>query len=517
MTIRNLSRRVVAALATTMAVGATAIAPAYADWRPPERVSDEMTIPPPEYTAEHDFRWRYPEPRVAMDGAGNATTVFRGLDPRYPEEPMFADRSGGSAPGWSSPQLMATVGAEDLGVARSPSGDTVAVWSHRISGVSGVFVAVRPARHPSFDAVALASSHDGDAVHPDVAVGADGTAVVVWEQRRGDRSVVQAARRRPGGSWSATTTISTETPARSEASGGAAPKVAVGPDGAARAVWQETVGSVFDVVTSRMSPKGPWKGATALDSYSGCASVALNERGGEVVAYRKARSPERTHVRVMERRAGGPWELRILDRDPHVGCPRLAANTRGDAAVIYQRTMDAWHVALRVVERRGAGGWSAPVDASWIGETAHEPRIALGEDGTAVAIWGRTPNPARDSRWMRGPLRGSTDIHFPAELDREAPRMPKPMRMLAVSWPVGDFASGRRYSHLDVGVSRSAARPAHYAGDVAVDPAGNAMAVWEQRTPGTVRHGPQATVVAARFEPGYRRPRGVVVTRPAGR
>jgi len=129
--------------------------------------------------------------------------------------------------------------------------------------------------------------------------------------------------------------------------------------------------------------------------------------------------------------------------------PQVALDEKGDAVAIWARRAGEQSTSPLVVESAaraaGAERWSAPLTLSDPGQSAFAPQIAVDPRGDAVAVWVRLDGPAPTGR----------EIVEGASLPAGATRWSAPQRL---SEP-GQNASGL---------------------DVAIDPAGNAVAVWRR-------------------------------------
>src|ERR1041385_1900986 len=107
-------------------------------------------------------------------------------------------QSAAAAPPWLKPKtLSAPVNGRAPSVAVDGSGDAFAVWTR-----SGI---VQAAQRPAGTTWSKAQDISGgcvDARGVELAVSPAGRAVVVWECPKGGNTIVQAATRGPGGSWS---------------------------------------------------------------------------------------------------------------------------------------------------------------------------------------------------------------------------------------------------------------------------------------------------------------------------
>jgi hypothetical protein len=139
---------------------------------------------------ETDERGHASQPRIAVDGQGNAVAAWRQSD-----------------------------------------GTRLDIWANRLVASTGTWSG--PVR---------LDVDDGDASLPSVAAAGNGQAVVVWQQRATNLDV-RASRFDPAaGTWGAPSLLDTP------AAPGENPKVAVSATGLAVAVWSQQVGSAYDLL-----------------------------------------------------------------------------------------------------------------------------------------------------------------------------------------------------------------------------------------------------------------------------
>jgi hypothetical protein len=117
--------------------------------------------------------------------------------------------------------------------------------------------------------------------------------------------------------------------------------VAVGPDGTAVAAWSRLDGSEYRVQASARTADGSWS-----------APVALSEAGAD------------------------GWD------------PQVAVGRGGAATVVWRRS-DGSGDRIQAASRSSGATWSSPTSLSAPGQDAHDPQVAVGPDGTVIAVWGR--------------------------------------------------------------------------------------------------------------------------------
>ncbi|HST38258.1 MAG TPA: hypothetical protein VLK58_02050, partial [Conexibacter sp.] len=247
----------------------------------------------------------------------------------------------------------------------------------------------------------------------DVGLDAAGNAVAVWTANGPDR-VTQAATRPLGGAWSAPVTLSPE-----GEEGGWEPELAVGADGVAVAVWSSVHHSELwtrqIVLAASREPGGQWSEPVALSDEEGIAisyqpEVVVDSEGNATAIWSEE-TEDAPVVRTRTRPRGGDWSAPVDLTDSFVGWePQLAVAADGEVTAVWNlRGVPEYAGGIIQSKRRpGGGAWSAePDDLSSGDERAVEPRVAVGGDGEAVAVWHSDTNDEPAVRAVRAARRSA--------------------------------------------------------------------------------------------------------------
>ena len=259
-----------------------------------------------------------------------------------------------------------------------------------------------PASAPGWGAPVNISPPGRDASSPQVALNAAGTAVAVWRLRVGrSTEVVQAAVREAGGTWGAPRDISM--PSEVDPNGSQPSlHVALDPGGDAVAIWSEYAGGLNSVVTAVLPAAGDWGPPQQISTPGQTAHgprVALNSTGNAVAVWAEYASPFWWETRVVAaaRPAGGTWSAPqsiAPDGEPGRG-PQVAVDRVGTAFAVWNagRNCDrgVCQYAVQASVRPAGGTWSAPQDLSsdsyW---EITAPQLLVDEAGNALVVWSRT-------------------------------------------------------------------------------------------------------------------------------
>lgn len=227
------------------------------------------------------------------------------------------------------------------------------------------------------------------AAGPDLALAPDGTATVVWSARSGGEFAVFARRIEPNGTPGAVQQLS-------EAGGDAlAPQVAVAPDGTANVAWTRWDGTNFRVQERQIAPGGV--PAEETRTLSGAGQNALDPQvdvapdGEATVVWKRF---DGFHYLVQVRRVAPDGSLegtsqRLSEPKQDAVEPQVAVAGDGVATVVWSRfDGEDSIVQTRRVEAGETLG-AATADLSAAGESAIQPRVAVGPDGAATIVWNR--------------------------------------------------------------------------------------------------------------------------------
>jgi len=328
--------------------------------------------------------------QVAAEPDGGATAVWiRSDGSSYIVQ--TASRAAG-ATGFSSPVDLSEPGrsAWSPQVAVGPDGSATAVW-RRSNGTNDVIqVATRAAGATSFGAPVDISPPGTDAYDPQIAIGPDGTATIVWYRWDGTYGTVQTATRAAGAA-------SFSAPADISVFGQTAffQQIAVGPDGTTTVVWRRYNGANWIIQAATRAAGALGFGAPEDLSATGRDAtrpeVAMGSGGLTTVVWQRSNGSN-TIVQAATRAVGAatfgaPEDLSAAGQDAEV--PQVAIGVDGAITAVWRRidagpTQSIIQVATRAA---GAAGFGAPADLSPAGQFGFDPKIAVDPDGSATAVW----------------------------------------------------------------------------------------------------------------------------------
>ena len=389
------------------------------------------------------------KPRVAIDGAGNATMIWLQLDASTARRNVWTSRkpTGGA---WSAAALLESVDTDffelDLAVdatsgravavwrsattpviygrladatgawgaatsftglgtnlndlqagidangnavavwSQTPAGSTInSIWSSRYSTASGWGGAAR---------VSLAANDRQD-LDPSLAVSASGRAFIVWT--RNGTGIVASQAEAASGAWSEPTVLA----AGVVSTGVGAPRVAADTNGGAMAVWAQGARNASNEIVTNLTSKrfanGAWApAATALytpilTGVLAQARMAVNGSGQFAAVWGQ---PDAS-IRGVQSSAAGVWSAPLVIR-PAVtqlnSVPEIAIDSAGNMFATWaaRANTNAGTSEVWLNQFTPASGWAAGAVHQTSADTAGEPRIAMSDRGQAAMGWTRT-------------------------------------------------------------------------------------------------------------------------------
>ena len=335
---------------------------------------------------------------IAVDDEGNAMVVWS--EDRGDDAGVWSNRFELDA-GWKgAKQLEGGVGIGGLQIATNAQGNAIIVWEHDLDGEGGDARTVVQASYYSISTgwrpALTISNGNGDALQPQVAMDAAGSAIVVWSLWNGTESSIWSNRYVLGVRW--------ETPQRidtSNASEASNPKVAVDPAGDAIVVWSQWYGA--DDTTGIWASR--YAGAVwgnPVEIGSGFYPQVVADAAGNAVAVWGQSNLTAGSSSIQSRRftPGVGWSsARVIDAVANWGGQDIlgvsgsivAMNPAGDAFVVWNRDLN-YGVGSQIMVVRSVRGsdWGTPVAIGRPVESRGPiPDVATDSMGNAIVVWSR--------------------------------------------------------------------------------------------------------------------------------
>ena len=345
------------------------------------------------------------DPHVAIDTAGNAISVWQEAVGLSVRNAVWASRYGAGS-GWSA---AATID-DPIGnsaapqLAMAPGGVAVASFVQSTSN-NGGGVRMLATR---FDGTAWAARSRIDVLDASIdadhrlAIAADGAATVAFNQsdnvtgRRATASGSSAA-----GAWA--------TPEVIGATRSYEPQVALAANGDAVMAWLVTdTPSTSSLWASRRLGAAWSVPVRIVNGGREMAFLRLHaDAAGDAIAVWQERPTLRTEVRATRlAAASGAWSVPVALNDGTLQAqqPELAMRVTGDSIVVWSEASDSGQASGLVMNRYVASdaAWSGPARVQPTGASAGvSPSLALDGSGNAIAVWlqGASANPLRLEVW----------------------------------------------------------------------------------------------------------------------
>jgi len=341
-------------------------------------------------------------------------------------------------------------------------------------------VAAGAAWLPAVDISAEGNEYGFDQ-YPQVAADASGGAVAVWPQLYGPH-LIQAATKLLGGGWESPVDLSPPNQYSLE------PQVAMNEAGEAVAAWIRLDSERKLEVASR-TPQGSWGAPEEISAAGGGPNhvdVAIGPAGEAAVVWTGYQNTSDYIIRAMIRSASGQWGLPIELSKPGQNAwePKIAFDSSGNLVAAWYRWNAKGDTIVQVAEKARSQAWGEPRALSAEGGMAGSPEIAV-SGGQAVVAWERELVIEASVRGVGGAWQPAVEISGPKSaepslgMDGEGNAV--------VLWSSGAEYSLRNAEVASLPVGGNWTKPITIAEDltggwgqpqVAVDPAGRAMAVW---------------------------------------
>jgi hypothetical protein len=341
------------------------------------------------------------EPSVDMDGTGNAHVVWAQHDGSVFN--LWGTRYVAGA-GWVSPRLIEEV---NLGDALSPhvrvssSGNTVVVWRQSDGTRFNIWSRLYAPDVVGWRAPLLVETHDAEASEPRVALGEDGNAIAVWLQRRSTQLDVLASTLA-----ARDTAWATAEPIEFESQGDAdAPQVALDGSGNALVVWRQAEGSVQHVWANRYVPGTRWGSSQRLDGPNGTAarpSLSVSP-GGEGLVLWSSTEGAQTYIGANRYVPGTGWGTasRVSAQDAGPATfPLVAVDSVGNALGVWQQEFEGRQL-IASSRYLPSKGWGTPERLQGLPEgSASPPALGMDASGVVTLVWSHQ-NGTTSSIWSR--------------------------------------------------------------------------------------------------------------------
>jgi hypothetical protein len=406
--------------------------------------------------------------------------------------------AAGAAPRWLPPTAISGTEREpyEVQIAIAPDGEALAVWNSFGSAPRSVIEATSRPLGGEWSAPEPLAESNTFQYSPTVAFGADGSAVVAWEDGAAQSEAVEARTRSAAGIWA---------PAARFGEGnqfGASVAAGIGSEGEAVVAWNYLATNPGEaVLEAATSTDGHWSEPSEISgSYPPFArsSVSAGPEGGAVVAWATAEGTATVNAATVS--STGAWAEPETLAELHHGFELFedvqVAGGSGEEPIV------AWRTSLGESVEEGAVESSTLVNGAWSEPETISPRVAerhprsvrlaVGSDGVAAATWieeGSSSPPVEAAVRSVGGTWSATTLTAPGEVGSEPQVAVAADGSIEAIWNTvapGGEALQLHASRLEAGGWGAAmAIPGGPSGEsvfprLATDQQGDALSVWSQ-------------------------------------
>lgn len=317
-------------------------------------------------------------PQVAMSANGNALAIWAQSDGT--RKNIWANHFDGTD--WGTAQLLETDNAgnaEEPQIAVYADGKALAVWTQSDGTRKNIWANY-------FDGSAwgtaqlIETDNAGNADVPQIAVDGDGNAIAVWAQLDGTRKNIWANRFN-GSAWGTAQLIENY-----DAWSAEYPQISVGADGSAVVVWYQYDGSNYNIWANHFDGSA-WGTAQTIESEASNGfnpRVAVNSSGRAVAVWRMGSSNDNIWANHFDGSAWGTAQL-IEDDAESARDPRIAIDAEGRALAVWMQALPS---PYRIRSNRFDGStWGSDQLSGNASGYAQSPQIAMNSEGFAWAVW----------------------------------------------------------------------------------------------------------------------------------
>lgn len=339
------------------------------------------------------------------------------------------------------------------------------------------------------------SEPGSNVTEPHVALDSEGNATTVWSRWNGVDMVVEGSFRPAGADWGPPENLSEPeggeefTPGAHDAQGA---QVVVDRNGNWTVIWERYAWPLTIIESVSRAPGGSWSEPVQIDAVPQGADpepwLAVDSEGRNTAVWKDGEV-----IMSSFRQFPGEWEEPVPLSQGNSYVPQAAMDARGDAIAVWMHD-DGTHYVVESSYRPEQGEWGGATLVSQPGEEAGNPHVAIDGKGDALVIWrGEDEGEERlraSYRLAGGEWEAPVDISSPGE-QVQAPRAAVDPSGNAIAVWAGDRGElggwdSVHASFQPVGgsweepVELSSAGGDGFPSDVVFDNSGNAAAIWER-------------------------------------
>jgi hypothetical protein len=274
-----------------------------------------------------------------------------------------------------------------------------------------------------------------DSVNSQIRMDALGNTIAVWQKSDGITASIHSAVLPSGGQWSTSERISI--PGHNSR----LPQLAVDANGNSVAMWEHFDGSQFVVQATTRPSGGLWSTPVKVaDAGSELKQPQVAfDSAGHAIAVWVGSNETNNVIQSATLPFGGQWsapmDVSIADQDSIN--PHMAVDPNGHVVAVWMAYQQGQYTIQAATLSLGES-WSQPVCLAGLGQQASRPQVAVDPVGNAIAIWSRLIDSKRVIQAARLPFKGEWSVPLNVSASDQDSQNPQ----------------------------------------IAIDPAGNAVAVW---------------------------------------
>jgi hypothetical protein len=303
--------------------------------------------------------------------------------------------SGDNGATWSA-AIDLTDGSDNANqpqVAVSPDGSVTVIWQEFIDGawIARTRMSATPGTNWPTSAMSL-SAAGGSVDDLRLAVSSDGLATVVWRRYSGSEWIVQTRTSDTSSAFGSDLPIDLSEVGENAYD----PQLAVSSDGSVTVVWRRSNGS-NDIVQTRTSdtPGTSWPNSAidlsevGYNAYN--QALAVSSDGSVTVVWRRANGTNTIVQTRTSETPGTSWPTSAIDLSAtgqDADNPKVAVSSDGSVTVVWRRSNGAEDIVQTKTSTTPSTDWpTSAIDLSATGQFASEPELAVGPDGSLLAVW----------------------------------------------------------------------------------------------------------------------------------
>ena len=303
-------------------------------------------------------------------------------------------------------------------------GNATAVWSASVGGYSVIQASVKPfgGAWPTTPSTISSTNHNSST--PQLAADGQGNITAVWTGSDGTYTIIQSSTKPFGGSW--------QVPQNVSLSGEDAdtPQIAVDPSGNATAVWRETIGVSYGIKASTKLFGQGWQATPewiSTDAIAQSPQIAVDPNGNVVCVFLYVFEDTST-IGSATKLFGEAWQYDIpLPLRNSYASPQVGIDENGTATVVWSGSGEHdedLHVFAST--KSLTGSWQTAQQLSLGSVVSTSPQIAVNARGDAVVVWRAQQSPDIIQASMRLAGQGwqlSPDDLFTTSFQAENPQV----------------------------------------------------------------------------------------------